>query len=211
MILSRKKSNQRPGVWSVLILTVIVLVLNLSRAMSQHVNETLRTIHERTSIRSFTDEAVPETLIETLLRAAMAAPSSRNVQPWLFYVVEDRALLKRLSEELPSARMLDQAPLAIVVCGDTRKGDPNAEQVHNWVMDCSAATQNLLLAAHSLGLGAVWTGVHPYAERIATVRKALGLPEHIIPLNVVPVGFPATHTHPKDKWDPEKVIHPARE
>ncbi|MEE4177168.1 MAG: nitroreductase family protein [Bacteroides sp.] len=173
--------------------------------MSQHPNETLKTIHERTSIRSYTEEVVPAKMIEMLLKAAMAAPSSRNVQPWLFFVVEDGELLKKLSEDLPSATMLEHAPLAIVVCGDTRKGNPNEEQVHNWVMDCSAATQNLLLAAQSLGLGAVWTGVYPYAERIATVSNALGLPDHIIPLNVVPVGFPAVHATPKDKWDEGKV------
>ncbi len=189
-----------------LFLFAIILAINTPSVMSQPANETLKTIHDRTSIRSYTEEAVPASMLETLLRAAMAAPSSRNVQPWLFYIVEDRALLTRLSEELPSARMLAQAPLAIVVCGDTQKGDPNAEQVHNWVMDCSAATQNLLLAAHSLGLGAVWTGVYPYAERISTVRAALNLPGHIVPLNVVPVGFPAAHAHPKDKWDEGKVI-----
>ncbi len=173
--------------------------------MSQHPNETLKVVHNRSSIRHFTDQAVSAETVETLLRAAMAAPSSRNVQPWVFYVVEDRDLLVRLSEELPSARMLAHAPLAIVVCGDIQKGDPNEEQVHNWVMDCSAATQNLLLAAESLGLGAVWTGVHPYADRIFTVRNALSLPAHIIPLNVIPVGYPATHAQPKEKWDPEKV------
>lgn len=187
------------------LLFVLGLVINTPRVMSQHANETLQSIQERTSIRSYTEEAVPAEMVETLLRAAMAAPSSRNVQPWLFYVVEDRELLKSLSEELPSATMLEHAPMAIVVCGDTQKGNPNEEQVHNWVMDCSASTQNLLLAAHALGLGAVWTGVYPYAERIATVRKALGLPGHIIPLNVVPVGFPAVNAHPKDKWDEGKV------
>ena len=190
---------------SAFFLFAVLLVINTPEAMTQHSNETLQTIHERTSIRNFSESPVPGEMIETLLRAAMAAPSSRNVQPWLFYVVEDRDLLIKWSEELPSARMLAHAPLAIVVCGDTHKGDPNAEQIHNWVMDCSAATQNLLLAAHSVGLGAVWTGVYPYAERIATVRKGLDLPDHIIPLNVVPVGFPATHAQPKDKWDPEKV------
>jgi nitroreductase len=180
-------------------------MLNPQEVMSQHANETLQVIHNRTSIRNFSEQPVSAEMVETLLRAAMAAPSSRNVQPWLFYVIEDRDLMVRLSEDLPSARMLAHAPLAIVVCGDILKGDPNEEQIHNWVMDCSAATQNLLLAAESLGLGAVWTGVHPYAERISTVRNALNLPAHVIPLSVIPVGYPAAHVQPKEKWDPSKV------
>jgi len=200
-----QRANQNYLILPVLILFVFSLFINTEKAMSQHANETLNVIHNRTSIRHFTDQAVSAEAVEALLRAAMAAPSSRNVQPWLFYVIEDRELLVRLSEDLPSARMLAHAPLAIVVCGDIAKGDPNEEQVHNWVMDCSAATQNLLLAAESLGLGAVWTGVHPYADRISTVRNALSLPAHIIPLNVIPVGYPAAHAQPKEKWDMEKV------
>jgi len=202
-----QRANHQHLILPVLILFVFSLFINTEKAMSQHANETLNVIHNRSSIRHFSEQAVPSEMVETLLRAAMAAPSSRNVQPWLFYVVEDREVLIRLSEELPSARMLAHAPLAIVVCGDIQKGDPNEEQVHNWVMDCSAATQNLLLAAESLGLGTVWTGVHPYADRIATVRNALRLPAHIIPLNVIPVGYPAAHAQPKEKWDPEKVKH----
>ena len=188
-----------------LLLFALFMLTNPQFAMGQHANETLNVIHSRSSIRHFTDQAVTADMVETLLRAAMAAPSSRNVQPWLFYVIEDEEMLLRLSEELPSARMLSNAPLAIVICGDILRGNPNEEQVHNWVMDCSAATQNLLLAAHSMGLGAVWTGVHPYADRIAAVRIALNLPDHIIPLNVVPIGYPAAQAQPKEKWDPEKV------
>jgi len=194
-------------IFHVLIICGLSMALNTEKAMSQHSNETLKVIHNRTSIRSFSEQPVPSDLVETMLRAAMAAPSSRNVQPWLFFVIDDHEILVRLADELPSARMLAQAPLAIVVCGDTRKGDPNEEQVHNWVMDCSAATQNLLLAAESVGLGAVWTGVHPYADRIVAVRNAIGLPPHIIPLNVIPVGYPAAQAQPKDKWDPAKVKH----
>ncbi len=185
---------------------LIFMLLISSLAMSQHSNETLKMIHSRTSIRHFADKAVNDQQVETLLRAAMAAPSARNVQPWVFYVIKDRQLLKRLADELPSARMLAQAPLAIVVCGDSHLGNPNQEQVLNWVMDCSAATQNLLLAATSIGLGAVWTGVHPYTDRIATLRKALNLPLHIIPLNIIPVGYPDAHPQPKEKWDPAKVV-----
>lgn len=174
--------------------------------MSQTLSDTfLRTLHQRTSIREFTQQEVEEEIIEQVLRAAMAAPSSRNVQPWRFYVIRNRALLQRLASELPFARMLDHAPMAIVVAGDISMGNPTGEQIHNWKLDCSAATQNLLLAAHALGLGAVWTGVYPYEQRIATVRTLLKLPDHIIPLNVIPIGYPAQQPAPKEKWDPAKV------
>jgi len=199
------KANYSPLFGIALLLFALFMLTNPQFAMGQHANETLNVIHSRSSIRHFTDQAVSADLVETLLRAAMAAPSSRNVQPWMFYVIQDAEILLRLSEELPSARMLSNVTLAIVICGDTQKGNPNEEQVHNWVMDCSAATQNLLLAVESLGLGAVWTGVHPYADRITAVRLALNLPDHIIPLNVIPIGYPAAHAQPKDKWDPEKV------
>lgn len=174
--------------------------------MVQHINDVLRVIHNRTSNRSFKKQAVSDENVEHLLRAAMAAPSARNIQPWLFYVIKDQELLGKLSDELPSARMLSQAPIAIVVCGDTHKGNPNQEQVHNWIMDCSAATQNILLAAESMGICSVWTGVYPYNDRIATLRKMLNLPLHIIPLNIIPVGYPDSHPPPKGKWDPAKVV-----
>jgi nitroreductase len=167
----------------------------------------LNAIHARASVRSYTDKPVPEAKIEKLLKAAMAAPSSRNVQPWRFYVVTDRNILDSLAEGLPFAKMLDHAPLAIIVAGDTTAGNPEGEQIHNWVMDCSAASQNLLLAAHALGLGAVWTGVYPYQARIDNVRAILNIPEHIIPLNVIPIGYPEGEHIPKDKWDEGKVHH----
>ncbi len=135
----------------------------------------------------------------------MAAPSSRNVQPWRFFVIEDQDLLKALSEQLPTAGMVGHAPLAIVVCGDTTSGNPTDEQRANWIMDCSAATQNLLLAAHAQGLGAVWTGVFPYQERIRVVSQVLELPPHMVPLSLIPIGHPLKESKPKDKWDPQKV------
>lgn len=165
----------------------------------------LRGIHARKSVRSYSSQVVEEATVLQLLQAAMAAPSARNVQPWRFYVITRPALLQELAEGLPYAKMLHEAPLAIVVAGDTRQGNPNAEQQLNWTLDCAAATQNLLLAAGALGLGAVWTGVYPYAERIRVVQQALDLPEHIVPLNVIPIGYPAGQEMPKNKWDPEKI------
>ncbi len=187
-------------------IVVIAMLFLLCTSSPDRSEFVLETIHQRTSIRSFTDQAVTEEQLETLLRAAMAAPSSRNVQPWVFYVVDDAATLQHLAKELPFASMAAGAPVAIIVCGDTRKGQPNEEQAKNWIMDCSAASQNLLLAAHAMGLGAVWTGVFPYRDRIDVVRERLNIPEHLVPLNLIPIGHPAESPPPKEKWDPGKVI-----
>jgi nitroreductase len=141
--------------------------------------------------------------IEVLLRAAMAAPSSKNKQVWEFIVINERGALDRLAALLPYAKMLLQAPAAIVVCADVSKH--TGEAALNWVADCSAATENLLLAAESLGLGAVWTAAFPYADRMAAVRQVTCIPEQIMPLNVIPVGYSAKVEPVKDKWHPEKI------
>jgi nitroreductase len=173
--------------------------------MNSHTTEVFNVIHNRKSVRLFENKSIPAEMIETILKAAMAAPSARNVQPWRFYVVTSKEMLNRLSENLPYAAMLKMAPLAIIVAGDTLQGNPNQEQLQNWALDCAAATQNLLLAVEALGLGAVWTGVFPYQMRVEVVRTTLSIPQHIIPLNVIPIGFPAGNDKPKNKWDPEKV------
>jgi len=137
--------------------------------------------------------------IELLIRAGMAAPSSRDRRPWEFIVVTDRLILDEMGEKLPFARMLKETKQAIVVCGDTTLSD-NA-----WFLDCSAASQNILLAAESMGLGAVWTAAYPYEDRIESVRNVLQLPDHIIPLNVIPVGYPIGNEQPKDKYDKARI------
>lgn len=175
--------------------------------MSQQTsNDVFDVIHNRKSVRQYQETPVPDEKIETMLRAAMAAPTARNIQPWRFYVITSREVLNQLAEKLPYAKMLAHAPMAIVVAGDTQKGNPNEEQIHNWTLDCAAASQNLLLAAEALGLGAVWTGVYPYKLRIEAITSTLDLPPHIIPLNIIPIGYPLNQEEPKDKWDPEKVI-----
>lgn len=166
----------------------------------------IETIMTRTSIRAFTDEPVTDETIETLLRAGMAAPSAVNRQPWAFVVVEGRENLDRLAEVHPNARMLGTAQAAIVVCGDMTKALEGTAQAF-WVQDASAATENILLAAHALGLGAVWTGVYPNPERVAAVSETLGLPSYVIPLCVIPVGYPAEAPAPKDKWNTANIHH----
>jgi flavin reductase (DIM6/NTAB) family NADH-FMN oxidoreductase RutF/nitroreductase len=171
----------------------------------KYVNETLEVIHNRKSVRHFTDHPVSKQQIELLLRAGMAAPSAVNRQPWAFYVVTKRETLDALGEQLPYAKMLLQAQAAIVVCGDMEKAGNLKEQGY-WVQDCSAATQNILLAAESIGLGAVWTAAYPYEDRSKVVTETLNLPEKHVPLNVIPIGYPTGEDIPKDKWKPENIV-----
>jgi len=163
--------------------------------------EVYEAITTRRSIRKYTAEAVPADLVKELLVAAMSAPSASNLQPWYFVVVNERPQLDALTTVLPYGQMLKEATLAIVVCGDCQRQGLEGF----WVQDCSAATQNILLTAHARGLGAVWLGVYPRAERVQDIRRLLGLPEHVIPLCVVSIGYPAEHKDPANRYDAARV------
>jgi nitroreductase/flavin reductase (DIM6/NTAB) family NADH-FMN oxidoreductase RutF len=166
----------------------------------------INNIMTRTSIRSYQNKAVESSKIETLLRAGMAAPTAVNRQPWHFIVITDKTMLSSVAQTSPNAGMAAKAPLAIVVCGDMDKAlQGNAREF--WVQDASAATENILLAAHALGLGAVWTGTYPDAARCSKMSKLLGLPSNMIPLNTLVIGYPAENPQPKDKWKPENVSY----
>ena len=177
---------------------------------NDNMNTTIETLMTRTSIRSFTDRPVAADTIEMLLRAGMAAPTAVNKQPWHFVVVNDRAKLDELGGNGRQSQMWQESTLAIVVCGDMDKALEGPAQAF-WVQDCSAATENILLAAHALGLGAVWTGCYPMEERMTSVRQVLNLPESIIPLCVIVMGYPNEQPAPKDKWKPENVTYNAFE
>ncbi|HJA76341.1 MAG TPA: nitroreductase family protein [Candidatus Desulfovibrio gallistercoris] len=162
--------------------------------------EALRT---RRSIRKYTAEPVAQEDVRVMLEAAMLAPSASNRQPWHFVVVDDRATLDRIAAEHPYAKMAADAPLAIVVCGDL-----DAEKTKGfWVQDCSAATQNLMLAGRALGIGSVWCGLHPVEDRVAPIRRILGLPDNIIPLSLVVMGHPAQDFSEADRYQEAKVHH----
>lgn len=167
-------------------------------------NIAIDNIMTRVSVREFTGEKISAEQIDTLLHAAMAAPSAINKQPWAFIVVTDEAVIAQLGEALPYSRCSNHPAVAIIPCGDLSKAIPG-EMSAFWVNDVSAATENLLLAAHAMGLGAVWTGLHPDMNRAKMVQDMLGLPEHIIPLCVVPVGIPAEQPEIKDKFKPENI------
>ena len=171
-------------------------------------------IMSRTSVRAFTGEAVSRENLETVLKAGMAAPTAMNSQPWRFVVLTDQERIAELFGQGPRSGMFTTAGAVIVVCGQTtsmRKpfGQPDAPESEQpnlfWYEDCSAAAENILLAVHSLGLGAVWTAGYPAEERIAPLAEALGLPENVKPLCIIPVGVPAEDPAPKDKWKPENI------
>jgi nitroreductase len=154
----------------------------------------------RRSIRKFTGEPVSKQDAEKILRAAMAAPSAGNQQPWHFVLLEDRASREAVSAMNPYAKMLPEAGLGIVVIADTR------DLKHPmWEQDCSAAVENALLAAHALGLGGVWLGWWPKMERVEPLKEYLGLPEGIEPLAVLAIGAPVEAKPPSDRYDPERV------
>jgi nitroreductase len=161
--------------------------------------DAVEAILSRRSIRKYTGETIPEDTLTELLKAAMNAPSAHNGQPWSFVVITERKILDAVPDFHPYASMLKSAPAAIAVCGDS-KADPLF-----WEQDCSAATENILLASHALGLGAVWLAIHPYAERVQGIRKMLALPENIVPLCLVSIGHPNEQKPPGQRYDPAKV------
>ena len=163
----------------------------------------INNIMTRTSIRQYTNEPVSKADIETMLRAGMAAPTAVNRQPWHFVAVTDQ---EKLAELAGRRGMIQQAGVAIVVCGNMDKAMQGPAQAF-WIQDCSAATENILLAANALGLGAVWTGCYPMEDRVAEVSKVLKMPKTIVPLCVIAIGHPAEQPTPKDKWKPENVSY----
>ena len=165
----------------------------------------IENIMTRTSIRQFKAQPVEQDKVDILLKAAMAAPSALNLQPWHFIVINDKETIALLSGKRPT-----NAPLMIAVCGDTDKTmlpDGSTKLPDFWVEDVSAATENLLLAAHALGLGAVWTGVYPAMDRTAEVANVLNCPQNIVPLAVVRVGYPDESPEPKNKFKEENISY----
>ena len=181
----------------------ISFMTSCTNSTNGNADAVLENIHSRKSVRQYTEEPVSAEQIETLLRAAMAAPTAVNFQPWRFVVVSEREELDAMAEALPYAKMLKQAPLAIIVCGETTWFEGRENPF--WQQDCSAATQNLLLAAEAIGLGAVWTAVYPDPERTQKVSEFLNLPSTVKPLCTIPIGHPAGENKPKDKWKPENI------
>jgi nitroreductase len=163
--------------------------------------DAIEAILTRRSIRKYQDKPVPEELIRQLLGAAMMAPSARNAQPWQFVVIDDPEMLRQAAQINPNAHMAAHAPVAILVCGDL---DLELSQGY-WVVDCAAAVQNILLAAHALGLGAVWTGVYPRRDRMEGLGRLVGVPENIMPHSLVVLGYAADQPASADRYRAERV------
>lgn len=159
----------------------------------------------RRSVRNYTDAPVADADIQALLEAAMAAPSARATDPWHFIIVRDRPALADLAQILPYGQMLAHAPLGIIVCGELARA--NRQQLSYLLQDCSAATQNLLLAADLIGLGAVWLGVHPNEERVDGIRQRFDLPEGILPIAAIAIGHPAEKHAPRTRFTSAAVHH----
>ena len=160
----------------------------------------IEAIHARRSVRKFKTGKIAPGQVDALLRAAMAAPSAHNGQPWRFVVVDDPMMLSRIADNNQYAAMAEKAPLAILACADR-----DVPTDGFWVQDCSAAIQNMLLAAVELGLGAVWTGIYPVDSKVAAFKHAFALPAGIVPLAAVIFGIPASAPKPADRYDPGKV------
>ena len=198
---------KRSNTFYILLAVVLVIVFLKTSCMGdakQQDDPVLKTkavlenIAARKSVRKYLKKEVEEEKITAMLKAGMAAPSGMDRRPWEFVVVTDRAALDSMAASLPYAKMLAQAPMAIVVCGDSTRSS-------YWYVDCSAVTQNVLLAAEALGLGAVWTAAYPYEDRIGVVRKYTAMPEQFVPLCIIPVGYPDGPQKAKDKYDESKI------
>jgi len=156
----------------------------------------------RRSIRKYTGGMIPGSDIDLIIKAGMYAPSANNKRPWHFIIIDDREVINKIMKAHPYAAMLKEASHAIVVCGDLKK--QNAPGYY--LLDCSAATQNVLLAAHALGYGAVWLGVEPREERVKAISGILQLPQDIRPVAIVSIGVPAEKPAPlPERYEPGKI------
>jgi nitroreductase len=164
--------------------------------------DVIETIYKRRSIRKYLDKKVDRDTIIIVLKAATAAPSALNCQPWEFIVVEQEEKLNAIKEEFIFARY--NAPVAIVVCGNMNLARSGIEQEF-WIQDCSATIQNMLIAATSIGLGSVWIGIYPIQNRVKLLRKLFNIPEHVVPLSIVYIGYPAEEKEARTRYDEKRV------
>jgi len=165
--------------------------------------EAMEAILTRRSIRKYTKQPVSESLVKEILTAAMSAPSANNKQPWQFVVMNQREVLDKVPEFHLHANMIKEAPLAILVCGDLTR----QEHKGYLVLDCTAATENLLLAVHAKELGAVWLGIYPREERISGIKKLLALPDDIMPIALLVIGYPAEQKPAENRYKDNVICY----
>lgn len=177
-----------------------------TEVVADSTNATMQTILTRASVRSYTPQSVEKEKIDLLLRAGMSAPTSRDARPWHFVVVTDTAVIHRMATTGKASAAVGRARLVIVVCGNLKKALEGPGQQY-WIQDCSNASENILLAAHALGLGAVWTSVYPKDEKVAAIRSVLNLPQYMIPLNAIAIGYPQVKATVKNKYNPGDITY----
>ena len=197
------KNNARKITLVTLMTFCVVLASSVSAAVATSIPDTLTIIHNRKSVRNFTGQPVDAETLTKIVKAGMAAPTAVNMQAWSFVIVIDKVRLKDLAAGLPSAKMLDKAGAAIIVCAVPEKAFQKKTEFA--ILDATCASENILLAIEALGLGGVWTAAYPEPDRMALVRNVLEIPENVIPLNVIPVGHPVGTDKPKDKFKPENI------
>ena len=163
--------------------------------------EILNGILTRRSIRNYSGEPIPKEKIEELIRYGMYAPSACNKQPWHFVLMNEQDTFQKIQEFQPHAKMLEQAQWGIVVCGD----DQLAHTPDYWPVDCAAATENILLAAHGMGYGAVWLGIYPRLERVSAMKELLHLPSHIHAFSIISVGYPDQEPLQPERFQPGRI------
>lgn len=198
---------------------LVAVSVRLASALREHGGEdesrdarsaAIECIMTRASVRAYTGQPVDKNLIDTILRAGMAAPTAANQQAWAFVVITDDSLKNRIAESFEYTKMVKDCAFAVVVCGNTDKlFDGDIARGGFWTLDCAAASENMLLAAHALGLGGVWCGIYPLADREKTLTGILNLPPNLTPLNVLSFGYPAATVSPKDKWQPSNIHYNA--
>ncbi len=163
--------------------------------------ETMKALLTRRSIRKYTNKQISKNLIEEIIKAAMYAPSAFNNQPWQYVVVDKKEILEQILKIIPHAEMLKQSAAAILICGD-KTLEQNTNLI---VLNCAAATQNALLAAHDLGLGAVWISAYPVEEAMDGLKNLFNFPESIIPVSLISLGYPDEEVSTEDRFKPEKI------
>lgn len=179
----------------------LIVGSNIKSLINYGIMELLEGLFSRRSIRRYTGEKLTEKQIQLLLKAAMQAPSAVNCQPWHFLVITSREKMIEVTEVHPYAQMLKEAACAILVLGDTKLEHAPGY----WAVDCAAATENILLAAHGMGFGAVWIGIHPRVERRSIFKKLFHLPDHIQPFALISIGYPAEEKPVEERYKKERV------
>ncbi len=204
--------------WIMLLLAIALVIVSIRlTAVSSNEGQNISSsdavidcIMTRASVRSYTGEQINDSIVDKILRAGMAAPTAANQQPWQFIVVNEQNLKDSITAAFEYTKMVANCSFAVMVCGNMDnlfEGDiPDGGF---WVEDCSAASENMLLAAHALGIGGVWCGIYPLKDREQRLRSILKLPSNLTPLNVMAFGYPAGPVAPKDKWIPAKIHYNA--